>query len=228
MKRPSFTPGLRTIIVLALAITGGAVLWHKVIRDHVIPRNFGAVEAGAIYRSGRLTENTLRTIHDEHNIRTIIDLGAYQPQSEEEQTEVRVADELGLVRHQYRLVGDGTGDPNQFIEAVRLMADSDTHPVLVHCAAGAQRTSTVVILYRHLVEGVPIHEAYPESFEFKHEPDNYHLLAYLADNIGAIRASWETGRPLVQDESGRWVLAPDSESEPEPAMDEADAVTAAE
>jgi len=31
-------------------------------------------------------------------------------------------------------------------------------------------------------------EAYPESFDYKHEPDEWELLAYLADNLPSIRA----------------------------------------
>jgi protein tyrosine/serine phosphatase len=203
--------GWRALVIAILLLVAGAVVWHKLIRDHVIPRNFGIVEDGAIYRSGRLTSTALRKLHNEYELRTIVDLGAYEPDSEPDVAEASLAADLGMSRVRFSLIGDGTGDPNQFIEAVRLMADPANQPVLVHCAAGAQRTSTAVILYRHLVEGVPIHEAYPESFDFKHEPDNYHLLAYLADNIEAIRASWETGRPLVQDETGKWVLSPEND-----------------
>jgi protein tyrosine phosphatase (PTP) superfamily phosphohydrolase (DUF442 family) len=202
--------GLRAFLIAVLLVAGGAVVWHKLIRDHVIPRNFGVVEEGSIYRSGRLTTTALRKLHEDYDLRTIIDLGAYEPGSEPDVAEENLSSHLGMNRFQFSLIGDGTGDPNQYIEAVRLMADPARQPVLVHCSAGAQRTSTAVILYRHLIERVPIHDAYPESFDFKHEAENYHLLAYLADNIEVIRASFETGRPLVQDDTGKWVLAPEA------------------
>lgn len=198
----------RAMVVMIILGAGGAILWHKVIRDYVVPRNFGVVEDGAIYRSGRLTTNTLRKLHDEYDIHTVVDLGAFEPGSDAEHDEQSLSEQLGMTRFRFSLIGDGTGDPNKYIETVRIMADPSRQPILVHCSAGAQRTSTAVILYRHLVEGIPIHEAYPESFDFKHEPENYHLLAYLADNIEAIRASYNTGRPLVQDEHDKWVLAP--------------------
>jgi protein tyrosine/serine phosphatase len=189
------------IIALAVAvIAGGAVLWHKVVREQFFPKNFGVVEAGEIYRSGQLTPQVLRRVCTERQIRTIIDLDGWEPERPEKRSEQRVADELGVKRYTFSMVGDGTGDPEGFAEVVRLMADPANQPVLVHCAAGAQRTSTAVILYRHLEQGEPIAEVYPESFRHKHKAGEWQLLAYLADHVDDIRAAYESsgtagGRP---------------------------------
>lgn len=201
---PHFACGLAS---LALLVLGGAITWNKYIRDYFVPRNFGVVKAGAIYRSGRLTSPVLRQLHEDYHLRTIIDLSAFEPQYPEAD-EQQLADELGIERFRFSLVGDGTGDPNNYVAALKLMTDPARQPVLVHCSAGAQRTSAAVILYRHIVQGMSVQESYPESFEFKHDPDDFRLLAYLADNIDVIRASFETGRPIVRDASDRWVLAP--------------------
>lgn len=207
MQRSSRKLVVRVVLILAIFAGTGAIVWHKLIKDYVIPRNFGVVEPGMIYRSGRLKTNVLRDLHDEYKLRTIIDLGAFTPGSDEDNAEQQLSDELGMERVRFSLEGDGTGDPNAYVRTLHMMVDPARQPVLVHCSAGAQRTSAAVILYRHLIEGMPIEKAYPESFEYKHEADNYHLLAYLADNIEVIRASYETGRPIVRDPNGVWVLA---------------------
>lgn len=195
------------LIVLGILAGGGAIGWHKVVRHYFVARNFGVVEDGAVYRSGRIKPIMVRKLHERYGIATIIDLGAYAPGSEEDLAEQAVAEELGMTRHSFHLVGDGTGDPNGYVQAVRLMADPANQPVLVHCAAGAQRTGTAVILYRHLVQGRPIAETIPEAIEHKHDPGgNWRLLAYLAENLGVMEESYRTGRPIVTNEQGRFVL----------------------
>jgi hypothetical protein len=198
----------RTPLLVGLAIAaiaGGAVLWHKVIRRQLFPRNFGVVVDGAIYRSGQNSPRVLRDMCDDLGIRTIIDLGGMSDASET-RAERAIAADLGVRRYEFGLSGDGTGDPDKWAAVERLLADERNHPVLVHCAAGAQRTSTAVLLYRHLVEGAPITEAYPETFEYKHKPDEWILLAFLTDHLDEIKRSFETGDPCG-DEAGESVDA---------------------
>jgi protein tyrosine phosphatase (PTP) superfamily phosphohydrolase (DUF442 family) len=198
----------RTPLAIGLgiaAIAGGAVLWHKAVRDWIFPKNFGVVVDGAIYRSGQNSPRVLREMVGDLGIRTIIDLGGMSD-APETRAEREVAAELGVKRYEFGLSGDGTGDPDRWAAVERLLADDRNHPVLVHCAAGAQRTSTAVLLYRHLVEGAPITEAYPETFQYKHEPDEWILLAFLTDNLDAIKRSFETGDPCG-DEAGESVDA---------------------
>jgi len=177
------------IALVTIVIAGGAIFWRKVVRDHVLPKNFGIVEEGEIYRSGQLTPRMLRKTVEEREIRTIIDLSHQEgsPISEREQD---VADELGVRRFTFSLRGDGRGDPKDYAEVLRLMTAEENQPVLVHCAAGAQRTGVAVVLYRTLVQNEDIASVYPETFEFGHQDDEWIMLAYLADHIEAIRQAY--------------------------------------
>lgn len=174
----------RIVLVTALVITAGAVTWRKVIRDQVIPENFGVVEDGAIYRSALLSERMLAKVCDDHGIRTIVDLTGNSTDYER-----AVAEERSINLIEIPLIGDGTGDPVDMARALDAVADESLHPLLVHCHAGAQRTGSIVMLYRHLEQGMTIPEAYPETFEYGHEEDEWILLAHLVEHLDEIRAA---------------------------------------
>lgn len=179
--RPPNSTG-RWLIWAAIALGALGLFWRYAARDHLVARNFGVVEAGHLYRSGRLTPTATRQVHDRYHIKTIIDLGAYEPGSPEERVANRTAEALGITRYQFHLEGDGTGNPNHYVGALRLIADPDNHPVLVHCAAGSYRTSGCVILYRHHMQGKSVESVFPEAFEHNYDASkSWKLMAYLAD-----------------------------------------------
>ena len=62
---------------------------------------------------------------------------------------------MGIEMTELDLVGDGTGDLDHYVTAVKTMHErtSDGQQVLVHCAAGAYRTGVAVAYYRLLVQG---------------------------------------------------------------------------
>lgn len=157
------------------AIISGAVallVWFIVegVVPNVWPKNFGEVEPGRVYRSGELTPAALRNVVKDHGIRTIIDFGAHDKDPDGEVREQRVAEALGVRRVVLPLIGDGRGDPNQYVEALRIMNDPESQPVLVHCAAGAQRTGCAIALYRGVVSGWDDERALTEAEEFRHDP----------------------------------------------------------
>ncbi|MCA9292100.1 MAG: tyrosine-protein phosphatase [Phycisphaerales bacterium] len=178
------------LVASVLVIAGGAVLWHKVIRDQVMPKNFGVVAEGQIYRSGQLTPRMLEQVIESKGIRTIIALNGSETHDPRIIAERAVVDGRPVTWLPFGMSGDGTGDPAEYARVVQIMNDPAAQPVLVHCAAGAQRTSVATILYRHLVQGESITEAYPESFEFKHEPEDWRLLAYLSEALPAIEQAY--------------------------------------
>jgi protein tyrosine/serine phosphatase len=170
----------RIIPIAAVMLAIIWVVWIKQVKPYFVPRNFGVVKEGAIYRSGKNTPRMLRHLCADLDIRTIVNLGRSS-------AECGLAAELGVNYYEFDLPGDGTGDAEKWVEVLSLIADPDRQPVLVHCDSGAQRTTTAVMLYRVIVQGQTITDSYPESFEFKHEADEWLLLAYIADNLDRIR-----------------------------------------
>lgn len=156
-------------------------------------RNFGAVEEGRLYRSGRLEPDQLRAVIQQHGLRSIVDLGAYDNAPDADVKIQALADELGVTRYTIQMLGDGRANPNGYVAALRLMADSAREPMLVMCAGGTERTGVAVVLYRHVLQGMLIQRAYLEAMEFGHRAEDYEMLAYLADWADEIAEAFRTG-----------------------------------
>jgi hypothetical protein len=182
------------VAVVVGVVLGLRLLWMDVLVDHVIVRNYGVVEEGKIYRTGRLTEQTLSRVAEDHKIKTIVDFGAYLPGSSQEKAEAEYAAAHGIKRVVLRLYGDGTGNPNAYVDGLRIITDPASQPVLVHCSAGSERTGAAVILYRTIYQHVPMEKAVAEAQEYKHNPRrNKQLAPYLAQWTGPIAEALKAG-----------------------------------
>lgn len=198
------------VLVGLVVCAGGVLLWFKVLRDHVVPKNFGVVMEGRIYRSGRLTPRTLRRMRDMRGVRTVIDLGAYWPGSREESVMVRAASELGVTRISVRgLRGDGRGNANAYLEVVRAMTEEGRGPMVVHCAAGADRTGAAVVLYRHIVQGWDLDKAIEEATRFRHDPKkNEAMRAYVMEHAPKIRSAFVRGGTIEGHDAAEIAVLP--------------------
>eukprot|EP00913_Durusdinium_trenchii_P005871 g5483.t1 len=174
---PRFT---RNAVVIVGVVALGVLAWIQVLQPNLFPKNFGVVREGQLYRAGVLTPRAFQKIVHEHGVRTVVDLGANHPGSPGELREQSALDALGVERVSLRLFGDAQGDPNEYVRALRVMTDSQRGPVLVHCAAGAQRTGAAVAFYRMLIEGTSLDDAMAEAQQYRHDPqDNPHLREML-------------------------------------------------
>ncbi len=153
------------IAILAL-VAVGVYVWEEILEDRFVPRNWGVVEDGAIYRSGQISPWLIESMLVDHQIKQIIDLNGIDTgkTGEFQKAEITAAQRLGIELSRYPLKGDGTGDIQQYAHAISKIVDCQKkgEPVLVHCAAGAQRTGGVIASYRMLVEHKTPQEAVEE------------------------------------------------------------------
>ncbi len=182
------------LILIAGAILLPAVFlvcWNNGLRARFIPRNFGVVEPGKLYRSGQLTAPLVEQTLKEHGIRRIICLTRDGPHPADIDAEVAAAKSLGIDRTVYPLSGNGTGAVDIYTDAIAAVAQAQNanQPTLVHCVAGAQRTGGVLALYMMLVERRPPAEAYAEMRRYGWDPaDNPNLPKFLNDHMAEIAA----------------------------------------
>jgi protein tyrosine/serine phosphatase len=148
--------GHKWVFVAVPAIVIGLAIWtwFGFIKYHFVPKNFGVVEQGRIYRSGQISAPLIKKILKEHNIRVIINLTSMGPDNPDKLAEEKAAAKLNIKVLRFPMSGNGTGDINDYAAAVAAIANAEKQnlPVLVHCAAGAARTGGVIATYRLLVQ----------------------------------------------------------------------------
>jgi protein tyrosine/serine phosphatase len=169
-----------------LGVLAYGIFWWSEHKYEYIPKRWGVVVPGKIFRSGQLTPEIMKKTLTEHGITTIIDLQLNDLVDEHLQAEVRYAQEHGLRHYRFGLGGDGTGDVARYVDAVAMLVECvrDNRPVLVHCAAGTQRTGGVVACYRLLIEGADPQEVTQELKDYDWNPEgDWELSEYINSNL---------------------------------------------
>lgn len=172
--------GLKVAIWIAVVacLTPLGIEGYKDLRDRLVPKRFGVVEVGKIYRSGQLHRALIRDTLAKNHIQVIIDLTHDDHSNVHQQAEQAAIRELGLQGLRFPMSGNGTGKVDQVAGAVAALAkaERDGKPVLVHCAAGAQRTGCVVATYRLLVKGDSPQDVLAEMERYGWRPDHDQVL----------------------------------------------------
>lgn len=176
-------------LFIAILLLISAWAWNRFIQDRFFPRRFGTVEQGLIYRSGRLYSGLVEETIKKYHIAKIIDLTGTGLDNRDKRAEVDASLALGVELVQLPLDGDGGGDIRRYAEAIWQIYDATVHekPVLVHCAAGSQRTGGVIAAYRLLVQHRLPAEVYNEMMRYDWSPDkDQGLLSYLNQNMSVL------------------------------------------
>ena len=173
------------VVAAVVAVAAGVGIWDAV-KYRFIPKRFGEVVPGAVYRSGQISHWQFEPTVAKHRIEVVIDLNGVAPDDPEQRAEIAAYDRLGLENHRFPLSGNGTGIVDNYVAAVATLAECHAagKSVLVHCSAGTQRTGSVVAAFRVLVLGQDPREAYEELAKYGWDPETDQvLLQYLNGNM---------------------------------------------
>jgi len=168
-----------------LIIAGGIWVWHDFVKDRVVPKNFGVVENGLIYRSGRISAGLIKKTLVKYKIGAIVDLAADKGNDINQNAEKSAAAELNINRLVLPLKGDGTGDINNYASAIAAIVEARRAktPILVHCAGGTQRTGGVIAAYQLLVEQKDASLVLKELKYYGWKTEDMDLPVYLNGNM---------------------------------------------
>jgi protein tyrosine/serine phosphatase len=170
-------PGV--IILLALIVnTSGYVLYR------VETGNFYTVLPGKIYRSGQMDEAQWVDYIQKYAIKSLLNLRGEHRASRWYQQERRVVEKLRIAHYDFGLSASREVD-DETLETILGIMRQAPKPILIHCQAGADRTSLIAALYLFAIEGqlaeVASHQL---SLIYGHFP-------YLLSGTGAMdRSFW--------------------------------------
>ena len=169
-----------------LALIGGGIGVWESVKYRFIPKRFGVVIPGEIYRSGQISRWMFEPTVKKYGIDTVIDLNGVAQNDLNQQAEIASYETMDLNHYRIKLHGNGTGAVDNYIEAVATLARAHRNgeTVLVHCHAGTQRTGSVVATYRVLVLNQPTEDAYAELQRYGWDPESDQvLLHYLNGHL---------------------------------------------
>jgi len=189
----------KTCAALALLIvvgggSGTALLW---LQQRGIPKRFGVVEPGRLYRCGDITAYQLAHVTRKYGVRTVLSL--LSPDVPESVAEREAAERLGLRWVNVPLPGNGASTPEQRQEIKSVLFDGGDGPILVHCAAGTNRTGLAVAMYR-LRQGWTVEQVLAEMREYGFEdlPQHQNLREALVSEWQAARPGARTSTHALQ------------------------------
>ncbi|MCL2330024.1 MAG: dual specificity protein phosphatase family protein [Phycisphaerae bacterium] len=186
--------------IVVIALIGGSIPLYMWGRYFFIPKRFDEVVPGHLYRSGKMEVKPMKRVLDQYHIHTILTLLAYNPDDSLQEQESKFAKEKNIRIERISMPGTGLGTFDDFEKAAAMIADESTHPLLVHCAAGSNRTGAVIAVWRMKYCGWDFDRAYAEVKEKKHGRINPklepHLKQYYQERIVTTRPA---AQPAAQE-----------------------------
>ena len=178
-------PYRRWIAIFTVLIVVIALL-DEFVKPRLFPKRFGAVIEDSLFRSGRIHYSLLPKVLAENQIDSIVTLTHEVPSKEYQTYERTIAESMGVNLVRFPLDGNGTGNVASYIGALKYVYDelSKDRRVLVHCAAGSERTGGFMFFYQTLILKQNEKDVYTEMLKYKFDPErNLALLPYLEDTL---------------------------------------------
>ena len=148
-----------TLICLCILIGNVGCAYLGYLRDPFVDiPNFQQVD-GSLYRGGQPNEEGLRRLK-EIEIKTIINL---RGEGKEMTGEKELASKLGIDFVNIPLSVYQAPTDEQALRFLSIVTNKEKQPVFVHCDSGRDRTGAFVAMYRVVVSGWTIKQAYKEA-----------------------------------------------------------------
>lgn len=154
----------RSAIAVVFLLAGCATATAPPVKG--LPRNFGVVEEGKLYRGSQPTAVEIENLY-RRGVKTIVKLNVADLEMERSAT-----GELGMRLMEYPLDPFTVGTTKSCAEveqAYEAISDPLNWPVYVHCDHGRDRTGYLVGLYRERVQGWAFPQVSDELARYGHD-----------------------------------------------------------
>lgn len=140
---------LREIKYIFISLILITILWASYF---FLYGNFHKVDKD-VYRSAQLFSFNLPYYIEKHNIQSILNLRKTRKAKNKDwyKDEVQIAKEMGVVRYDYPIGDRENISIEKMDKIVQIMKDAPK-PLLIHCKAGADRTSLASALYLYAIK----------------------------------------------------------------------------
>lgn len=152
--------------VLVFAILGALTstfLWYI----GVLGTNLREVSPGQCFRSAQLKGETFKNVITEKNLKSVVNLRGERKNSAWYTGELELCKAAGLT-HVDIDIGLGELPSPASIQKLVETLETAPRPMLLHCRAGADRSSLGAVFYVHLVEGKPLEQAEAEQMTWRY------------------------------------------------------------
>jgi protein tyrosine/serine phosphatase len=177
--------------------------WAKAVQSRDV-ENFFAVDED-LYRSAQPSHAAMLEL-EKMGIKTVLDLRNFDNDKDE-------AKETKLKLIQVPINTWQINDES-VVRALRIIADKSYRPLLVHCKHGADRTGTIIAMYRIVIQGWTKEDALKELTDggFGYHPIWTNIPEYIkAANIDKIKKEVAN---TSQSEAGQAAAVPENSREP--------------
>ena len=133
----------------------------------VLGSNLREISPGTCYRSAQLKPQILRSVIAEKNIRSVLNLRGERKKADWYGPEL-AACQAAHIDHTDINIGLGELPRPEAIQQLIEKLEAGPYPMLMHCRAGADRSSLGAVLYVHLVEKKTLETAEAEQMTWRY------------------------------------------------------------
>ena len=161
--------------------------------------NFGVVEDGQLYRSAQLGKNGLEDAIENWGIRTVVNLRGSPEGERWYENEKKVTESLGVEQVDIEFSARRLPDRDDLLLLLDTFHRAE-RPILVHCQAGADRTSLASVVWSMDLMGLPKEQALEQcSIRFGHLEWLYPAIDYFLELYEGEEWAREHYDPCVQE-----------------------------
>jgi len=151
------------VAILGVVLTGILTsLWYV----GVLNDNFRTVTPGKCYRSGQMSYGKIRETVTAYGIRTLINLKG-KKNERWYFDEMKAVNDTGIHHIDIDLNPWMLPPPQEVVKLLDALK-KEPYPILIHCQAGSDRTGLACVLYRMVVEHIPLESALAEQLTWRY------------------------------------------------------------